>query len=313
VGLLLFPLGALAQVYPHKPIRMIVAFPAGGVADLLARAVAQRLTERMGQQVVVDNRAGAGGVIGTDMAAKAAADGHTLLYASSSTLATGPAMQRDLPYDPIRDFAPITLTTLIPNMLVAHASVPVRSVKELIDYAKARPGQLSYASNGTGTVSHFAGELFRRAAGIEWIHVPYKGAGIAINDALGGHVQFLIGSTSTSLPHVRAGRLRALAVTSSKRSAGIPEVPTIAESGFPGFEVIQWSGLVAPAQTPAAIVHKINAEVAAFFAQPEVADRFTRLGLDSSTDTPQEFGRFIRAELARWTKAVNETGIRDSI
>jgi len=310
LGVPLVPASALAQDYPARPVRMIVGFPPGGVADLLARALSQRLTERFGQQVIVDNRSGAGGIIATDIAAKAAPDGYTILYASSSTLATGPAVQRNLPYDPIRDFAPVALTTLIPDLLVVHPGVPVRSVKDLVELAKSKPGQITYASNGSGTVSHFAGELLQRNAGITWIHVPYKGAGNAMNDVLGGQVQFLLGSLSTSLPHVRAGRLRAIAVSSLKRSSGVPDIPSIAESGYPGFDVVQWSGLVVPRGTPASIVTKLHAEIVAYFGEAAVVERFSRQGLDTSTGTSDEFGRYIRAENARWAKLVKELGIK---
>jgi tripartite-type tricarboxylate transporter receptor subunit TctC len=299
-----------AERYPDRPIRMVVAFSPGGATDLVARSIAQRLGERWGQQVVVDNRAGAGGVIGTEIVARANPDGYTLLFGSSSILVTGPVLQANLPYHPVRDFAPVALTTLVPNILVAHASVPVRSVKELIEYAKTRPGQLSYASNGTGTASHVAGELLRRAGGYTWIHVPYKGAGVAINDALGGHVQFLIGAISTSLPHMRAGRLRGLAVTSAKRAGAVPELPSIAESGFAGFDIVQWFGLLAPAKTPSAIVARLNAEVVEMHRSPEFSERFVRQGLDPATGTPQEFGTFIQAELVRWARIFKETGIR---
>ena len=276
--------------YPEKPVRLIVAFPAGGAADLVARAIAQRLTEQWRQQVIVDNRAGAGGVIGTELAARAAPDGYTILFGSSSTFATGPVLQANLPYHPQRDFAPIGLTTLIPNIIVAHASVPVRSVKELIDYAKAKPKQLSYASNGNATASHIAGELFRHRAGFEWIHVPYKGAGPAINDVVGGHVQFLIGAISTSLPHIRAGKIRGIAVTGLQRSSAVADIPTVAESGFPGFEVVQWFGLMAPAKTPAAIVQRWDAAV-----------------VEMHRDA--EFAAFMARERAMWGKVFKEVGI----
>lgn len=299
-----------AEQYPDRPIRMVVAFSPGGATDFVARSVAQRLGERFGQQVVVDNRAGAGGIIGTEIVARASPDGYTLLFGSSSTLVTGPVLQSNLPYHPLRDFTPVTLTTLVPNILVAHASVPVRSLKEMIEYARARPGQLSYASNGTGTASHVAGDLLRRAAGFSWIHVPYKGAGVAINDALGGHVQFLIGAISTSQPHMRAGRLRGIAVTSARRSGAVPELPTIAESGFPGFDVVQWFGLLAPAKTPGPIVVRLNTEVVEMHRHPEFTERFVRQGLDPSTGTPQEFATYLKTDLDRWARVFRETGIR---
>jgi tripartite-type tricarboxylate transporter receptor subunit TctC len=307
--LALTALGAAAQTYPERPVRLVVAFPAGGAADLVARAMAQRLTEQWRQQVIVDNRSGAGGVIGTEIATRGAPDGYTILLGSSSTFATGPVLQPNLPYHPQRDFAPISLTTLIPNIIVAHGSVPVHSVKELIDYANAKPQQLSYASNGNATASHIAGELLRYRAGFRWIHVPYKGAGPAINDVVGGHVQFLIGAISTSLPHIRAGKIRGIAVTGLKRSSAVADLPTIAESGFPGFEVVQWFGLMAPAKTPPAIVDQWNAAVVAMYKDAQFADRFARQGLDPATDTPAQFGKFMQDERAMWTKVFKEVGI----
>jgi tripartite-type tricarboxylate transporter receptor subunit TctC len=300
---------APAQSYPDKPVRLVVAFPAGGAADLVARGIAQRLTEQWKQQIIVDNRSGAGGVIGTEIAARAAADGYTILFGSSSTFATGPVLQPNLPYHPQRDFAPITLTTLIPNIVVAHAAVPVRSVKELVEYAKARPKQLSYASNGNATASHIAGELLRHRAGFQWIHVPYKGAGAAINDVVGGHVQFLIGAISTSLPHMKTGKIRGIAVTGLQRSSAIPDVPTIAESGYPGFEVVQWFGLLAPAKTPPALVRRWNAAVVEMYRDAEFAERYKRQGLEPSTDAPQEFAAFIQKEQAMWAKVFKDVGI----
>ena len=303
------PFCAGAQSFPSKPIRMIVAFPAGGATDLVARAMAQRLTDKWQQQVIVDNRSGAGGVIGTEIASRAPADGYTVLFGSSSTFATGPVLQPKLPYDPQRDFAPISLTTLIPNIIVAHASVPVTSVKELIEYAKSKPQQVSYASNGNATASHIAGELLRHRGGFSWIHVPYKGAGPAINDIVGGHVQFLIGAISTSLPHVRAGKIRGIAVTGLQRSSAVPELPTVAESGFPKFEVVPWFGLLAPAKTPAPIVRQFNAAVVEMYRDAQFAERFKRQGLEPSTDTPYEFASFIKNEIAMWTKVFKDVCI----
>jgi tripartite-type tricarboxylate transporter receptor subunit TctC len=304
------PLCAGAESFPGKPIRMIVAFPAGGATDLVARAMAQRLTDRWQQQVIVDNRSGAGGVIGTEIASRAPADGYTVLFGSSSTFATGPVLQPKLPYHPQNDFAPISLTTLIPNIIVAHASVPVSSVKELIEYAKSKPQQVSYASNGNATASHIAGELLRHRAGFSWIHVPYKGAGQAITDVVGGHVQFLIGAISTSLPHVRAGKIRGIAVTGLQRSSAVPELPTVAESGFPNFEVVQWFGLLAPAKTPAPIIRQWNAAVVEMYRDAQFADRFKRQGLEPATNAPDEFAKFMRDEIAMWTKVFKDIGIR---
>lgn len=300
---------AQAQSYPERPIRLVVGFPPGGAADLVARAMAQRVTEQWRQQVIVDNRSGAGGTIGTELVARSTPDGYTLLFGSSSNLSLGPALQPNLAYKPERDFAPVTLTTLIPNILVAHASVPVRSVKELIDYAKAKPQQISYASNGNATVSHIAGELFSQRAGIQLNHVPYKGAGPAITDAVGGHVQLLIGAISTSLPHIRAGKLRGLAVTGAKRSSAVAELPTIAESGFPGFEVVQWFGLVAPAKTPADIVNRWNSVIVEMYREHEFAESFRRRGLEPSTNSAKQFAAFMRTETVLWNKVFKELRI----
>ena len=299
-----------AQTYPERPIRLVVGFPPGGNIDITARAISPGLAELLGQSVVIDNRSGAGGTIGTELVARSIADGYTLLFGSSSNLSIGPALQENLPYRVERDFTPVSLTTLIPNILVAHASVPVRSIKEMIEYARSKPQQLSYASNGNATVSHIAGELFSQRAGIKLIHVPYKGAGPAINDAVGGHVQFLIGAISTSLPHVRSGKLRGLAVTGAKRSTAVAELPTIAESGFPGFEVIQWFGLVAPAKMPADLVKRWNAISVEMYREQEFAERFRRQGLEPQTNSPQEFTAFIRAETAMWRKVFKEVAIK---
>jgi tripartite-type tricarboxylate transporter receptor subunit TctC len=298
-----------AQTYPDRPIRLVVAFPAGGAADLVGRAIAQRLTEQWKQQIIVDNRSGAGGVVGTEIASRAAPDGHTILFGSSSTFATGPVLNPKLPYHPQRDFAPITLTTLIPNIIVAHSSVPAHSVKELIEFARARPSQLSYASNGTATASHIAGELLRHRAGFQWTHVPYKGAGAAIGDVVGGHVQFLIGAISTSQPHIKSGKIRGIAVTSLKRSSAVPDLPTVAESGFPGFEVVQWFGLLAPARSPAAVVQKWNTAVVEMHRDAEFAERLRSRGLEPATNSPKEFAAFIQREQAMWTKVFKEVGI----
>jgi tripartite-type tricarboxylate transporter receptor subunit TctC len=307
-ALLATPLCAGAQSFPSKPIRLIVAFPAGGATDLVARAMAQRFSDRWQQSVIVDNRSGAGGVIGTELASRAPADGYTVLFGSSSTFATGPVLQPKLPYHPQRDFAPISLTTLIPNIIVAHASVPVTSVKELIEFAKSKP-QVSYASNGNATASHIAGELLRHRGGFSWTHVPYKGAGQAITDVVGGHVQFLIGAISTSLPHVRAGKIHGIAVTGLQRSSAVPDLPTVAESGFPGFEVVQWFGLLAPAKTPPPIIRQFNTAVVEMYRDAQFAERFKRQGLEPATNTPEEFAKFIANELSMWTKVFKDVGI----
>ena len=304
------PLLALAQTYPSKPIRFVVPFPAGGAGDLVIRPLAQKLSERWREPVVVDNRSGASGALGLQIAANAPADGHTLALGTASTHSINPALHRDLPYDPVKDFAPIALLIVIPNVLVAHPSLPARSLQELIQLARAKPGGLSYASNGTGTSAHMAGELLQRAAGIQILHVPYKGAGIAVNDVLGGHVQLLFGAVATTLPQVQAGKLKALAVTGAQRSPAAPGVPTVAESGFPGFEVVQWFGAFAPAGTPRHIIVNVNAELNHAMALPDVQESFARQGFETRPGSPEKFAVYVKSELAKWSKVIREAGIR---
>ena len=312
-----FLLGMLAAVnaaaqtaYPTKSIRLIVPFAAGGASDFTARTLAHRISVRWNQQVVVDNRAGATGMIGVQIAAAAAPDGYTILFASSSTFATAPALTPNLPYDPVKDFVPIALVVLGPNVLTAHPSLPVQSLNDLIQLAKAKPGQITYASPGIATASHMAGVLFARGARIDLLHVPYKGGGVAVNDLLAGQVQLLFGSVSTSSPLVKIGRLRALAVTSVKRLATIPEVPTIAESGFPGYEVVQWFGVAAPAGLPRTIVTKFNQELVTILSHAETREALIRQGLEPIGGTPEAFAIHIKSELAKWTQVFKETGLR---
>jgi tripartite-type tricarboxylate transporter receptor subunit TctC len=302
---------ATAQTqYPAKPIRLIVPFPAGGASDFTARTLAHRISANWRQQVIVDNRPGATGLIGMQLGAKAAPDGYTLLFASSSTFATAPSLTPNLPYDPVKDFAPIALVVHGPNVLTAHPSLPVQSLMDLIQLAKAKPGQIAYASPGVATASHMAGVLFARGAGIDLLHVPYKGGGIAVNDVVGGQVHLLFGSVSTSLPLVRTGRLRALAVTSAKRVAAVPEVPTIAESGLPGYEVVQWFGIAAPAGLPRAIVTKLNQELVTILTHSDAREALIRQGLEPVGSTPDEFAAYIKSELAKWTRIFKEMGLQ---
>lgn len=296
--------------YPTKSIRLIVPFAAGGSSDFTARTLAHRIGADWGQQVVVDNRAGGTGVIGVQLAAKAAPDGYTILFASSSTFATAPALNPNLPYNPVKDFAPISLVILGPNILTAHPSLPVQSVKDLIQLAKAKPGQITYASPGIATASHMAGVLFVRGAGIDLLHVPYKGGGPAVTDLLAGQVNLLFGSVSTSLPLVKAGRLRVLAATSAKRLSTLPDVPTLAESGLPGYEVVQWFGLAGPADTPRVIIAKFNQELVAALANPETRESLLKQGLEPVGGTPGEFAAHIKSELARWTRVFKEMGLQ---
>ncbi len=309
VANLLWPTSTPALDYPTKAIRFIVPFPASGAGDMVARALGQRLGESLHQSVVIDNRSGAGGTVGVQVTAKAAPDGYTLLLCTSSTQVIGPILQPNIPYDPIKDFTAITLTVLLPNILVAHPSAGVSTLAELIKFAKAKPGQLGYASNGNGTSSHLAGELLKREAGINLVHVPYKGAGIAINDALGSHVPLLIGGLSTSLPHVKSGRLRSLAIMSLKRSAAAPDIPTAAESGLPGFEVIQWFGLSAPAGLPKPILARLNEEARRILSSADFRDRMVQQGIDVMSTSSEEFRAFIQTETRKWSRILKDSGI----
>lgn len=300
---------ALGQQYPERPLRFVVAFSAGGAADLLARTIGQKLAERWNQQVVIDNRAGAGGLIGMQIGAKAAADGYTLLMASSSTLAIGPALWANPGFDPITSYEAVTDVANVPIIMVVNPSVPATSIAELVQYAKSRPGQLSYASSGAGATPHISGELFRRSAGIELVHVPYKGGGEAVSAVLGGHVQMSFGAVSTALPHIKAGKLRGLGVTSPKRLTSTPDVPAIAES-IPGFEVVQWFGVMVPAGTPRPLIGRLNGEIRTIVALPDVRDRYAAQGMEAQSSAPEAFAAYVRAEVTRWRKLLKEMGIR---
>jgi len=301
---------AAETTYPSRPIRFIVPFPPGGSGDVVVRGVGQKLAEAWGQPVVVDNRAGASGNIGLLAAARAAPDGYTLVLGTASTHAINPALQRNLPYDTLKDFAPVALMISVPNILVAHPSVPARSLRELIDLARIRPDELGFASNGIGTSAHMAGELLKKETRIRLVHVPYKGAGIAINDALGGHVPLLFGAVATSLPHVQAGRLRALGVTALQRSAAAPEVPTFVEAGLPGFEVVQWFGAFAPAATPATVLDRLHGAITQGLQAPDVKARLARLGFDVPQVDRARFAAYVRDETARWAKVARDAGIQ---
>jgi tripartite-type tricarboxylate transporter receptor subunit TctC len=296
--------------FPVKSVRLIVPFPAGGASDFTARTIANRIGAGWGQQVVVDNRAGATGVIGVQLAARSAPDGYTILFASSSTFATAPALTPNLPYDPIKDFAPVSLLVLSPNVMSVHPSLPSQSLKDLIQLAKAKPGQITYASPGIATASHVAGVLFARSAAINLLHVPYKGGSIAVNDVVAGQVHILFGSVSTASPLVRSGRLRALAVTSAKRVTLLPEVPTIAESGFPGYEVVQWFGLVLPAGAPRGIVAKLHQEVVTILSSGDAREPLLKQGFEPVGGTPADFAAHIKSELAKWTRVFKELGLQ---
>ncbi len=295
--------------YPSKPIRMIVPFAPGGSTDTLGRSIGQKLSERFGEQVVVDNRAGGNGTIGTELIARAAPDGHTIGMAYIATLAINPALTSKMPYDPARDFAAVTQVTSSPNVLAIHPSLAANTVPELVSLAKAKPGQLNYASGGVGTIGHLSAELLQHVAGIKMQHIVYKGSGQAVIDLLGGHVSTMFSGMSSVLPHARAGRLRLLAVTGKERSPAAPEVPTVAESGYPGYEAVGWFGIIAPAGTPGNIVSRLNRETIASVTSPEVRERLTAVGFDIVTSTPAQFSSYIRSEAARWKKLVKDIGM----
>jgi tripartite-type tricarboxylate transporter receptor subunit TctC len=296
--------------YPSKPIRLVVPFPAGGTTDILARAVAQRLTETMGQPVVVDNRAGAGGNIGADTVAKAAPDGYTLLMGTVGTHAINASLYAKMPYDHVRDFAPIILVAGVPNVLVVTPALPVNSVQELIAYGKANPGKLNFASSGNGTSIHLSAELFKTMTGVQMAHVPYKGSAPALVDLAGGQVQLMFDNLPSSLALIKGGKLKALAVTSAQRSAALPDVPTVAESGLAGFEASSWFGLLAPAGTPKDIIAKLNGEVAKWLATPEAKEKLAAQGAIPAGRSPDDFMRHIAAETVKWQKVVKESGAK---
>ena len=298
---------AVSQNYPAKPIRLIVPFPPGGSNDIVGRMIAAQLGDRLGQSVVVDNRGGAGGTIGTDMAAKAAPDGYTLLLISVAH-AFNPAMYKKLPYDPEKSFAPIGLVAAGPVALMVHPSVPAASVKELIALAKAKPGELNYATAGVGSFQHLASELFKLQTGVNIVHIPYKGGGPAMMDTIAGQAQINMASLIQVIPHAKSGKLRLLATSGAKRSSLFPDVPTVAET-VPGYDATNWWGLVAPLGTPAAVVTKLHSELEVLLKSAETKKRLESEGADVVRMDPAQFGRFISAEMVKWTKVVREAGI----
>jgi tripartite-type tricarboxylate transporter receptor subunit TctC len=299
-----------APSYPARPVRFIVPFSAGGAADLLARLVGRQLADRWGQQVVTDNRAGAGGIVGMQIAAKAPADGYTLLMGSSSTHAVSPALATQRHYDPIADYTAISQVAVVPILMVAHPSVPARSVAELIQLAKAKPGELTYASSGVGATPHITAELFRTAAGIQLLHVPTKGGSVAVNELLGGHVNLTFGAISTALPHLPSGRLRALGVTNPKRSPVLPDVAAIAET-LPGFEVVQWFGVFAPAGVPRAASDKVARDVMAVVESESFREALLRQGIEPvRSASPAAFSTYVRSEVAQWPARLKTAGIK---
>jgi tripartite-type tricarboxylate transporter receptor subunit TctC len=301
---------AIGQNFPAKPVRLIVPFPAGGGSDVIGRILAQKLSERLGQQVVVENRPGAGGSIGTEAAVRSAPDGYTMVLASTSEIAVNPAIYSKLSYDPLKDLTPIAMVASTPMVVIVSPSLPAKSIGELIALAKAKPGEINVASAGNGSFTHLASELFRSMTGVTWTHVPYKGAPPALTDTLGGQVQSFLSSVPSALGHIKTGRLRALAVTSAKRSAEMPDVPTIAESGYAGFEANTWYGLLAPAGTPAPVVARLNAAANRVLAMPDVRQRLASEGGDALGGTPEQFAAFLRAEHAKWGRVVKESGAK---
>jgi tripartite-type tricarboxylate transporter receptor subunit TctC len=289
---------------------MIVAFPPGGGTDILGRMLAQRLGETLGQNVVVENRGGAGGNVGTEAAARAVPDGYTILMGNVAPNAINVSLYRNLPFDPVADFAPVSLVAATPNVLVVHPSTAARTVKELIALARARPGALNFASAGNGSSSHLAGELFRVLAGAEIVHVPYKGAGPAMLDVLSGQVQLYFATLPAALPHVKSGKLAAVAVTSARRSPALADLPTVAESGVPGYEASTWYGVLAPARTPAGVIERLHGDIVKILAQPEFRERLQAQGFDLVGSSPEEFRAAIRSEIAKWGKVVRDAGIR---
>jgi len=300
---------ASAVAYPTKPVRLIVPFAPGGGTDIVARAVAHKLTEVWSQQVVVDNRGGAGTVIGTELGAKAPPDGYTLLM-GTTTLAINPSVRAKLPYDTLKDFVPVTQTAFQTYILAVHQSVPARDVKQFIALAKAKPGTLNFGSPGTGTGSHLAGELFKFMSGTDLVHVPYKGSGPALSDLLGGQIQFIFGTILSTFPHVKAGRLRALGVSGVKRASALPEVPTIAEAGVPGYSAASWNGVLTPAGVPQPILRKLNSDLVKVVNSPEVRERLSGDGGEPVGNSAEEFGAFIRSEIEKWAKVIRAANIR---
>jgi tripartite-type tricarboxylate transporter receptor subunit TctC len=302
--------GAVAQVWPEKPVRFIVGFTPGGPSDIIARALGQKLADLWGQQVVIENRPGAGGNIAAELAAKSAPDGATWLLGNNSILATNQSLYRKLGYDPVKDFAPVALVAVQPNILVVNPGVPANSVKELIALARAKPGQLNYASSGSGAAAHLAGELFKAMTGVDMVHIPYKGAQPALTDVISGQAQLMFATSASVIPYIKAGRLRALAVTTARRSATVPELPTLSEAGVPGFEALTWHGVVVPSATPAPLIERLNRDIVKVLRLPDLRERLESLGAELATGTPRDFADYIAREIPKWEKVVKDSGAR---
>jgi tripartite-type tricarboxylate transporter receptor subunit TctC len=300
---------AAADSYPSKSARIIVAFPPGAATDIVGRILAQKLSEMWGQPVIVDNRAGASGTVGTDAVAKAAPDGYTMLLGTLGNLAANPSLYRNLPFDMGRDFMPVSLVVMVNFVMVVNPSIPVKTVKELIALAKARPGQLNYSSSGAGGLPHLAGELFKNMAGVDIVHISYKGSVPSFTDLLGGRITFTIDNLPLALPYIKSGRLRALAVVGPKRQPLLPDVPTMAEAGIPGYELTNWFGLMVPAGTPNDVVQRINADVAKVLKMPDVRERLLGMAAEPVGSTQEQFSAFLKSETAKWAKVIKEGGI----
>ncbi|HXJ09823.1 MAG TPA: tripartite tricarboxylate transporter substrate binding protein [Burkholderiales bacterium] len=298
-----------ADSYPSKPVHLILPFPPGGGTDILGRLIGEQLTVRLGQPVVQENRGGAGGNLGAEAVARAAPDGYTLLLAAP-TLAISPTLYPKLAYDPLKDLAPIALVATVPNVMVTHPSVPARTLQEFIALAKRRPGELNFGSGGAGTSNHLGGELFNMVAGVKLVHVPYKGVNLAMQDVLAGNVQLVFIGIPAAAPHIRAGKLRALAVVAPQRSSALPDVPTAAEAGLPGFEVTTWYGVLAPAGTPRAIVERLNTELGRIMLAPELQPRLADMATEPRSGTPEAFAAYLREETAKWGKVIRDAGLR---
>ena len=301
---------AQSAVYPNKPVRWVVPFPPGGSADIMGRMIGQDLAKALGQQVVIENRAGASAIVGSEYVAKSPADGYTLLQGNVSQMTIHPSLYPRLPYDPLKDFAPVTVLGIVTSVMVTTPSLPVASVKDLVALAKKRPGQLNFTSSGAGSSTHLTGELLKQRAGIAMTHINYKGSGPALTDVMAGFVEIMFENLPSALPFINANKLKVLAVTGKDRSPVLKLVPTLAESGFPGFDMVSWQALVAPAGTPKPIIDRLNAEVAKVLKTPEMKEKMTGLGTDVVANSPEQFAQYLREETAKWSKIVKDAGIK---
>jgi tripartite-type tricarboxylate transporter receptor subunit TctC len=301
---------AQSAVYPNKPVRWVVPFPPGGSADIMGRMIGQDLAKALGQQVVIENRAGASAIVGSEYVAKSAADGYTLLQANVSQMTIHPSLYPRLPYDPLKDFAPVTVLGIVTSVMVTTPSLPVASVRDLVALAKKRPGQLNFTSSGAGSSTHLTGELLKQRAGIAMTHINYKGSGPALTDVMAGFVEIMFENLPSALPFINANKLKVLAVTGKDRSPVLKSVPTLAESGFPGFDMVSWQALVAPAGTPKGVVDRLNTEVAKVLKTPEMKEKMTGLGTDVVANSPEQFAQYLREETAKWSKIVKDAGIK---